>query len=140
MGAYYGSWFQRREVPWEKVPFVPRPSLIADPVTAFGKRQPKQQERRSILEKINRETIRPLPEAKLRPLEPYVSTREKNRERILTEVARQGRIRETGGTQAITTATNDMDLLLPRLHGTAAQPSKSPHRFVYFTEPGYAYY
>lgn len=133
-------WFQRREVPWEKVPFVPRPSLIADPITAFGKRAPKQEERRSILERINRDTIRPLPESKLRPLEPYVSTRDKNRERILQEVARQERVREAGGTHAITTQSSDMDLLLPRLHGTAAQPTKSPHRFVFFKEPGYAYY
>lgn len=119
---------------------MPRPSLIADPVTAFGKKQPKNEERRSILEKINRETIRPLPEAKLRPLEPYTSTRDKNRERILTEVARQERIRGAGGTQAITTNSNEMDLLLPRIHGTATQTSKVPHRFIYFTEPGYAYY
>lgn len=132
-------WFQRREVPWEKVPFVPRPSLIADPVTAFGKRKPRTEEKRSILEKINRETIRPLPEAKLRPLQPYVSTREKNREKILTEVGRQGRRREEGGSRAIATANEDMDMLLPRLHGTGAA-HKSPHRLVYFSEPGYAYY
>lgn len=125
--------FQRREIPWEKVPFVPRPALIADPITAFGKRQPKHEERRSILEKINRETIAPLPQGKLRPLEPYVSTREKNRHRILNEVKRHEYIREAGGTRAMTTSADSMDILLPRLHGTTNV--QIPHRYVYFEEP-----
>jgi len=129
----------RRDIPWEKVPFVPRPALIADPITAWGKRKPKQEERRSILEKISRETIRPLPESKLRPLQPYVSTREKNRERILNEVKRQEYIREEGGTRAMTTSSDSMDILLPRLHGHTTSV-KEPRRVVYFREPGFAYY
>lgn len=120
------------------MPFVPRPALIADPVTAWGKRQPKHAERRSILEKVSREQILPLPEGKLRPLEPYVSTREKNRERILNEVKRQEYVREVGGTRAMATSSDSMDLLLPRLHGTTGV--KEPKRHLFFKEPGYAYY
>lgn len=136
--ALYWYFSQRREIPWEKVPYVPRPALIADPVTAWGKRQPKHAERRSILEKVSREQILPLPESKLRPLEPYVSTREKNRERILNEVKRQEYIREVGGTRAMATSSDSMDLLLPRLHGTTGV--KEHKRHLYFKEPGYAYY
>lgn len=117
---------------------MPRPSLIADPVTAFGKKKPRDEARKSVLERINREKIAPLPESKLRPLQPYVSTRDLNRERILAEVARQGRKREAGGSGAIVTANDDMDLLLPRLHGTSTV--KNQKRHVYFAEPGFAYY
>lgn len=137
MGTIF-RWFQKKPCDWEKVPFVPRPSLIADPVTAFGKKKPRQEARVSILERINREKILPLPESKLRPLQPYVSQRDINRERILSEVAKQGRRREVGGTGSITTANDDMDILLPRLHGTSA--SKNPRRHVHFSEPGFAYY
>jgi hypothetical protein len=128
----------KREIPWEKVPFVPRPALIADPVTAWGKRKPKTEERRSILEKISRETIKPLPQSKLLPLTPYLSTRDKNRDRILQEVSRQGYIREEGGTRAMASSSDSMDILLPRLHGTTGV--KYPKRVVHFSEPGYAYY
>lgn len=138
MGAMYLVGFQKRDIPWEKVPSVPRPSLIADPVTAFGKTKPRQEARTSILERINREKIVPLPEYKLRPLQPYVSTRDLNRDRILANVAREGRKREAGGSSAIMTANDDMDLLLPRLHGTSA--NKTERRRVYFAEPGFAYY
>jgi len=41
---------KRTPIDWEKVPFVPRPSLISDPVTAFGVRRPDLERRqRSIL-------------------------------------------------------------------------------------------
>ncbi|KAJ8924517.1 hypothetical protein NQ315_007315 [Exocentrus adspersus] len=66
----------KREIPWEKVPFVPRPSLVPDPVTAFGKKKPQQEvklERKSILSAEERAKIKP--KAYLEPVKPYVSAR-----------------------------------------------------------------
>uniref|UniRef100_A0A1L8DCQ9 Uncharacterized protein n=1 Tax=Nyssomyia neivai TaxID=330878 RepID=A0A1L8DCQ9_9DIPT len=124
----------RNEVPWEKVPFVPRPSLIADPVTAFGKTKPKREERKSILDPINRAAIKPK-ESLLRPLEPYVSAREKTRANVLREVKRQEGIRENGGSQAAATDFQSMDSILPRLHRTT--DAKTTHRKVFFVSPKY---
>lgn len=124
-------WLQRREIPWEKVPCVPRPSLVADPITAFGKRKPKTgQDKTNILERINRDTIKPAPQSSLRPLQPYVSARDMTRERVFKEMGRQAEIREGGGSLAASTDKYSMDVVLPRLHRTA--PIKEPHRQVFF--------
>lgn len=124
--------FQRRGVDWEKVPFVPRPSLIPDPVTAFGKRQPRKQERVSILEAINREGIEPDPRILARPIDEYLSPRDRNRTRILNESVRKEHVRATGQGPD----RDNMDTVLRRLHGEA--PVKPTRRHVIFFEPGYA--
>lgn len=124
---------QRREVDWEKVPFVPRPSLIADPITAFGKRQPRNQEKKSILERINREAIKPSQEVLNRPIQPYISARDATRNRVRSEVRRVTQLRDGGGSAALITDKFSMDNVLPRLHNTAAV--KTPHRHIFFVEP-----
>lgn len=115
------------------MPFVPRPSLIADPITAFGKRQPRGEARVSILEKINREGIKPSKEVLERPIHPYISARDETRNRVLSEVRRNADIREGGGSAALVTDKFSMDNVLPRLHHTSAV--KAPHRQVFFYEP-----
>uniref|UniRef100_T1E7Q4 Uncharacterized protein n=1 Tax=Anopheles aquasalis TaxID=42839 RepID=T1E7Q4_ANOAQ len=122
----------RKGVDWEKVPFVPRPSLIPDPITAFGKRQPRHQGRTSILEAINREGIEPDPRILARPIDDYRSPRDLNRERIANELHRREHNRATGHT----TDADSIDTLLRRVHGTA--PVKDGRRHVMFFEPGYA--
>lgn len=124
---------QRRDVNWEKVPFVPRPSLIADPITAFGKRKPRSEEQISILTKINREGIKPKAEILERPIHPYISARDSTRNRVLTEVRRNADIRDGGGSAALVTDKFSMDKILPRVHNTAAV--KDPQRHVFFYEP-----
>lgn len=124
--------FQRRGVDWEKVPFVPRPSLVPDPVTAWGKSQPRKQARVSILEAINREGIEPDPRILARPIDDYLSPRDRNRSRILNESIRQEYARATGHTSDL----DNMDTVLRRLHREA--PVKPERRHVIFFEPGYA--
>ena len=122
-------------MPWEKVPFVPRPSLIADPITAFGKRHTGYEERKresSILDRIHRETIKPKPESQLRPLEAYKSPRDETREKVLRELHRFQQIRDQGGIGAITTDPQSMDVLLPRLHGKSERTMREPHRRPFF--------
>lgn len=107
------QFLQKREIPWEKVPFVPRPSLVPDPVTAFGKRRPEQsikQERKSILSPEERAKIKP--KAYLEPIKPYVSAREQTKERVFT-----GILRSTNQPNA-----DSMDYVLPRLHRVAECP------------------
>jgi len=123
----------RREVDWEKVPFVPRPSLVADPITAFGKSKPKSEERVSILTPINRAAIRPIPESSLRPIQPYISARDSTRNKVLSEVRRSSELRSAGGSMAASTDRQSMDIILPRLHQTA--PVKNAHRRIFFVEP-----
>ncbi|EGK96904.1 AGAP013481-PD [Anopheles gambiae str. PEST] len=122
----------RRGVDWDKVPFVPRPSLIPDPVTAYGKRQPRKEARVSILETINREGIEPDPRILARPIDQYRSPRDLNRQRIANELHRREYNRATGHT----TDADNVDTLLRRVHGTA--PVKEGRRHVMFFEPGYA--
>lgn len=124
---------QRREVDWEKVPSVPRPSLIADPITAFGKRTSRAEARSSILDRINREGIKPNEAILNSPIHPYISARDQTRNRVLSEVRRATEIREGGGTSALVTDRFSMDNVLPRLHNTAAAQTK--HRQVFFVEP-----
>lgn len=122
----------RRGVDWEKVPFVPRPSLIPDPITAFGKHRPRKQERVSILEAINREGIEPDARILARPIDDYLSPRDRNRSRILNESIRKEHARSTGHTSDL----DNVDTVLRRLHGEA--PVKQQRRHVIFFEPGYA--
>lgn len=131
---------QRRDVAWEKVPFVARPSLIADPITAFGKRHTGFEERKresSILERINREAIKPKPESYLRPLEGYKSPRDETREKVMKELNRYQTIRDAGGIASITTDPQSMDLLLPKLHGKSDRNIREPHRRPYFVSNYY---
>lgn len=131
--CFWPNCLQRREVDWEKVPFVPRPSLIADPITAFGKSKPRNEVKQSILQRINREGIKPSQEVLNRPIQPYISARDATRSRVLGEVRRNANIREGGGSAALVTDKFSMDNILPRLHNTAAV--KAPHRHIFFVEP-----
>ncbi|KAG5894667.1 hypothetical protein JTB14_017375 [Gonioctena quinquepunctata] len=102
----------KREIPWEKVPFVPRPSLVPDPVTAFGRRKPEQSntQRKSILSPEERAKIKP--KVLLEPVKPYVSARDATREKVLTGLLRNH-------TQP---NAESMDYVLPRLHKVAECP------------------
>lgn len=124
---------QRRGVDWEKVPFVPRPSLIADPITAFGKRTSRTEARQSILDKINREGIKPNEQILNSPIHPYISARDQTRNRVMSELRRNVDVRDGGGTSALITDKFSMDNILPRIHNTASV--KTGHRQVFFTEP-----
>lgn len=117
-------------MPWEKVPFVPRPSLIADPITAFGKKKSlfpedehKRREGGSIVQQLKTE-IKAKPLSQLRPLEEYKSPRDQTRERVQNEIHRQQRIRESGGLSSYFTDSNSMDMILPRLHGKDKPPAR----------------
>ena len=112
--------FQRNGVNWDKVPFVPRPSLVPDPITAFGKKKNRSEVRESILKPINREAIQADPKY-LKPLEPYVSPRDQTREKVLGAIRRKD----------FEKGAQNMDVLLPKLHGTAT--INPEHRFVYYT-------
>lgn len=135
-------------MPWEKVPFVPRPSLIADPITAFGKRKPinyveQPPKKISILEKIKRESIKPDPEVLARPIAPYVSAREVTRNKILEQVRKNAEKRELGGSAAIVTDRNSMDIVLPRAHKAQSwtAPVKENHKRIFFvSDPTYLSY
>lgn len=112
----------RTPIDWEKVPFVPRPSLISDPVTAFGvRRSDYEQRKRSILDPINRVAIKPNYKIAYQPIEPYVSSREKNRSRILSLVRQHIDTVEAGGNTAARTSRDSLDSQLPRLHRAASE-------------------
>lgn len=132
---------------WEKVPFVPRPSLIADPITAFGKRKPTNYEqpkkKPSILEIINREGIKPDPNVLNRPIAPYVSSREVTRNKVLEQVRKNAEKREQGGSAAIATDSHSMDLVLVRAHKASSHttPIKENHKRIFFvSDPTYLSY
>lgn len=112
----------RTPIDWEKVPYVPRPSLISDPVTAFGVRRPDVERRKhSILDPINRAAIKPNYRLAYEPIEPYVSTRDKNRTRILGMVRQHIDTVEAGGNTAARTFRDSMDSQLPRLHRAVSE-------------------
>lgn len=125
---------QRRDVSWDKVPCVPRPSLIADPITAFGKKKTgTESSRSSILDAINREAIKPDPKVLARPIGPYISARDKTREKVSNEIRRKEYNQTSTGGKArpMGTEKDSMDILLPRLHGTSS--IKEPHkRLIHF--------
>lgn len=109
---------------WEKVPYVPRPSLVPDPVTAFGRRD---HARPSPLEPVARRNILPCAEARLAPLAPYVSPRDRTRERVLAAVGRGERARES---DPLATPRDHMDLALADAHG---RPARSARTLVYYS-------
>lgn len=106
---------------WEKCPFVPRPSLISDPVTAFGRRRPEQEKQNSILDPINRAAIKPNYRVLNEPIQPYVPARDKNRERILSMVRRHIDTVDAGGNTAARTSNDSLDTVLPRMHRAASE-------------------
>ncbi|KAF5280079.1 hypothetical protein FQA39_LY18163 [Lamprigera yunnana] len=114
------GFFQKREIPWEKVPFVPRPSLVPEPVTAFGRRSAVVEEK----EKKQREVIviKPLDKARIRPKlilpqrKPYIDPREETRERVFSAIRKEDLLpRELPSGDA-------MDVVLPKLHKIAELP------------------
>lgn len=111
---------------WELVPYVPRPSLVPDPVTAYGRRT-RPGVRGSVLEPVVKQNIPPLPESKLRPLAPYVSPRDRTRERALAAVGQRERAFEA---DPLGTPRDHMDVVLAQAHG---RPQKAPHRHVYYS-------
>lgn len=101
---------------------MPRPSLISDPVTAFGlRRSDYEQRKRSILDPINRAAIKPNYKIVCQPIEPYVPTRDKNRSRILSMVRQHIDTVEAGGNTAARTFRDSLDSQLPRLHRAASE-------------------
>lgn len=111
---------------WEKVPFVPRPSLVPDPVTAFGRRT-RPGARRSVLEPVTKQNIPPLPEAKLAPLAPYVSPRDRTRERVLASIGMRER---AYAADPLATPRDHMDLVLASAHGL---PQHAGRRHVFYS-------
>lgn len=112
------GFFQKREIPWEKVPFVPRPSLVPDPITAYGKRKDKREvkeEKKLICSPSERAKIKP--KELLAPPKPYVSAREATRERVFHAIQREGL-----GQNALPNS-DSMDVILPRLHKVAELPN-----------------
>ncbi|GJQ66461.1 hypothetical protein Trydic_g4461 [Trypoxylus dichotomus] len=107
----------RREIPWEKVPFVPRPSLVPDPITAHGKRKVEKKEtvvERIVLSPLEKEKIRP--KTLIQPLKPYVSARDQTREKVFSLIRRDN-------AKPGSLPSNDaMDVVLPKLHRLAESP------------------
>ncbi|CAD6994767.1 uncharacterized protein CG45078 isoform X3 [Ceratitis capitata] len=109
-------------IDWEKCPYVPRPSLVSDPVTAFGSYRPEREQRkRSILDPINRAAIKPNYRLLNEPIKPYVPARDQNRERILNMVRQHIDTVEAGGNTAARTSRDSLDAVLPRLHRAASE-------------------
>lgn len=105
---------------------MPRPSLVPDPVTAFGRRT-KPGTRASVLDPVTKQNIPPKPESKLAPLAPYVSPREQTRARVLSTVGQRERAFEA---DPLGTPRDHMDVLLAQAHG---RPLHAAHRHVYYS-------
>lgn len=93
---------------------MPRPSLVPDPVTAFGKKRAAETQvagRVNVLSPAERAKIRP--KVLLEPPKPYVSARDSTRQRVLANVRR--------GDEGLG-YRDSMDVLLPRLHKVAENP------------------
>uniref|UniRef100_A0A1A9WRF3 Uncharacterized protein n=1 Tax=Glossina brevipalpis TaxID=37001 RepID=A0A1A9WRF3_9MUSC len=112
----------RTPIDWEKCPYVPRPSLISDPITAFGPNRLERNKRQktSILDPINRAAIKPDYEILHQPIKEYVPARDKNRERILNMVRQHIDTVEVGGNTAARTSRDSLDVVLPRKHRAAS--------------------
>ncbi|KAI9578192.1 hypothetical protein GQX74_015078, partial [Glossina fuscipes] len=112
----------RTPIDWEKCPYVPRPSLITDPITAFGQYRSERNKRQtSILDPINRAAIRPDYEVLHQPIKPYIPARDKNRERILNMVRQHIDTVDVGGNTAARTSRDSLDIVLPRKHRAASE-------------------
>lgn len=111
---------------WELVPYVPRPSLVPDPVTAFGRRS-RPGTRASVLDPVTKQNIPPKPESKLAPLAPYVSPREQTRARVLSTVGQRER---AYAADPLGTPRDHMDVVLATAHG---RPERPAHRHVFYS-------
>lgn len=113
------GFLQKREIPWEKVPFVPRPSLVPDPITVFGKKIPQKEGSR----KVDKIVITPSEKARIRPKiliqppKPYVSPRDATRERVFSLIRKEEMLPKN------ITSSDAMDIALPRLHKLAELPN-----------------
>lgn len=130
---------QRRHTPldWEKVPFVPRPSLVADPITAFGKReivQPRQN-KLYILTPQGRASIKPSQVVLSQPIKEYISARDTTRAKVLSAVKRQDLILDYGAERAALPDRQHMDVVLPQLHRT--MPVREKTRVFYSNYASY---
>lgn len=125
--SYIGN-FQKREIPWEKVPFVPRPSLVPDPVTAFGKRATQREQPKAeklVITPLNKASIRP--KILILPPKPYQSPRDATRERVFDIIRKQDLIpKELPSTDA-------MDVVLPKVH--KSRPAAPYHRRIIYSAP-----
>lgn len=96
---------------------MPRPSLVPDPITAYGKRKPEK-----TVVKHDKLITSPLEKARIRPKEltappkPYVSARDSTREKVFTALRREGLA------PSELPSNDSMDVLLPRLHKVAELP------------------
>lgn len=115
---------------------MPRPSLIADPVTAFGSKRSieREQRKKSILDPINRASIKPSYRVLNEPIRPYVSARDQNRERILGMVRNHIDTVEAGGNISAGTARDSLDAVLPRMHRAASESLYPVKRETYRNE------
>lgn len=100
---------------------MPRPNLIADPITAFGKRKPLTQEGEkkreiSIVQRLKAE-VKAMPLSRLKPLEPYKSPRDHTRDKVYNELRYHQRVRESDGLTPYLTDKYSLDVILPRVHG-----------------------
>lgn len=105
---------------------MPRPSLVPDPVTAFGRRT-RPGARASVLEPVTKQNIAPMAESKLRPLAPYVSPRERTRERVLASIGQRERAYEA---DPLGTPRDHMDVVLAAAHGL---PQHAARRHVFYS-------
>ncbi|XP_073812504.1 uncharacterized protein CG45078-like isoform X4 [Musca autumnalis] len=122
VSSYSVSRYTPSSIDWEKCPFVPRPSLISDPITAFGRREPEHlKQRNSILDPINKAAIKPNYRVLSEPIQPYVPARDKNRDRILNMVRRHIDTVEAGGNTAARTSNDSLDTVLPRVHRAVSE-------------------
>lgn len=107
-----------------------RPTLIADPITAFGKKKPLNgstqppKSEGSIVQRLKKEIV-PKAQSQLRPLEPYKSPRDQTREKVFNEIHYHQRVREAGGITPYLTDRTSMDVVLPRLHGSSSSFSST---------------
>lgn len=99
-----------------------RPTLIADPITAFGKKKPlivsglPARREGSIVQRLKMEIV-PKAQSQLPPLEPYKSPRDQTRDKVSNEILYHQRVRESGGITPYLTDKTSMDLVLPKKHG-----------------------
>ncbi|XP_017472023.1 PREDICTED: uncharacterized protein LOC108363240 [Rhagoletis zephyria] len=126
---------RKTPIDWEKCPYVPRASLVADPITAFGSHRPDSERRKcSILDPINREAIKPNYRILHEPIKPYVSARDRNRERILNLARQHFDAVEAGGTTTARISRDSIDAILPRIHRAASENLKPVRRESYRNE------
>jgi hypothetical protein len=99
--------------------------LIADPITAFGKKKPLNSSAQpsnrdvSIVQRLKKEIV-PKAQSQLRPLEAYKSPRDQTRDKVFKEIHYHQRVREAGGITPYLTDKTSMDVILPKLHGSSS--------------------